>query len=140
MPSDDPRQTELLEKIREGVDGALAVVGPIDQALLDCAKRLRLDPTDETLAALSAGISNLGDLVELMNGIRTGVGHLDSRPVSEEAFASLERSLPLFREMQAALEAKDWISLADLIQYELSPLLGDGEQDLSAIRDRLAAP
>jgi hypothetical protein len=140
MPSEDPRQTELLEKIREGVDSALAVVGEIDRGLLDCSKRLRVDPTDDTFMALSAGISNLGDLVALVNGIRDGVAHLSSHTVPVETFGSMEKSLSLFHGMQAAMEGKDWITLADLIQYELSPLLAEGEKDLAAVRDRLSRP
>ncbi len=37
------------------------------------------------------------------------------------------------------MERKDWISLADLIQYELSPLLGEGKKEFEAVRDRLAS-
>jgi hypothetical protein len=140
MASEDPRQAELLEKIREGVDTALEVVGEIDRGLLDSSKRLRVDPTDETFTALSAGISNLGDLVALVNGIRDGAAHLSSQIVPAETFGSLEKSLSLFQNMQAAMEGKDWITLADLIQYELSPLLAEGEKDLAAVRDRLSRP
>ncbi len=138
MPSDDPRQQELLAKIREGVDSALAVIGEIDGNLLACAKRLRIDPSEESFAALSSGISTLGDLVDLVKEIRNGAAHLASRPLSADAFASLEKSLSLFQGMEEALEGKDWITLADLIQYELSPLLGQGEKDLAAVRDLLS--
>jgi hypothetical protein len=138
MPSDDPRQTELLATIREGVENALAVVGEIDRRLLACSNRLRVDPSDDTFTALSSEISNLDAFVALVQEIGNGVAHLASRPVPADAFAALEKSLPLFQQMQAAMEGKDWVTLADLIQYELSPLLADGARDLSAIRDLLA--
>jgi hypothetical protein len=38
------------------------------------------------------------------------------------------------------MERKDWISLADLIQYELSPLLGEGGKEFGAVRDLLSSP
>lgn len=138
MESGDPRQVELQGKIREGIEAALSVVGEIDAGLLDCSKRLRLDPSSETLSALSLGIGNLGDLVDLVQEIRKGVDHLESRPVPADAFASLEKSGDLFREMQAALERKDWVSLADLIQYEISPILGEGKKEFAAVLDLLA--
>ena len=138
MQTDDPRQMELLATIRGGIDNALAVVGEIDRRLLACANRLRVDPSDDTFTALSSEISNLDALVALMQEIKNGVAHLASRPVPAGAFASLEKSLSLFQQMQAAMEGKDWITLADLIQYELSPLLADGAKDLSGIRDLLA--
>jgi hypothetical protein len=134
----DPRQIELLARIREGIDNALGVVGEIDRRLLACSNRLRVDPSDDTFTALSLEISNLDAFVALVQEIKNGVAHLASRPVPAEAFDSLEKSLSLFRQMQTAMEGKDWVTLADLIQYELSPLLADGKKDLSGIRDVLA--
>ena len=138
MQTDDPRQTELLATIREGIDNALAVVGEIDRRLLACANRLRVDPSDDTFTTLSLEISNLDAFVALAQEIKNGLAHIASLPVPTGAFASLEKSLSLFQQMQAAMEGKDWVTLADLIQYELSPLLADGEKDLSGIRDLLA--
>ncbi|MHB1011377.1 MAG: hypothetical protein ACYC37_00500 [Desulfobacteria bacterium] len=138
MQTDDPRQMELLARIREGIENALAVVGEVDRRLLTCANRLRVDPSDDTFTALSSEISNLDALVALVQEIKNGFVHLASRPVPADTFASLEKSLPLFQQMHAAMEGKDWVTLADLIQYELSPLLADGEKDLSRARDLLA--
>lgn len=140
MQNDDPRQVELLSRIREGVESALSVVGEIDGRLLDCSKRLRVDPSGEAFTALSTGLTNLGDLIDLVKEIGNGAAHLASRPLPADAFASLEKSVSLFQGMQEALEGKDWITLADLIQYELSPLLGQGEKDLAAVRDLLSSP
>ncbi len=140
MQTDDPRQIELLAKIREGIENALAVVGEIDRRLLTCSNRLRVDPSDDTFTALSSEISNLDAFVALMQELKNGFAFLTSRPVPPDAFASLEQSLSLFQQMQAAMEGSDWVTLADLIQYELSPLLAEGERDLSGIRDLLARP
>lgn len=138
MRTDDPRQMELLAKIREGIENAVEAVGEIDRRLLACSNRLRVDPSDDTFTALSSEISNLEAIVALVQEIKNGVAHLPSRPVPPDAFSSLEKSLSLFQQMQASMEGKDWVTLADLIQYELSPLLADGEKDLSGIRDLLA--
>jgi hypothetical protein len=140
MPNEDPRQVELLARIREGIESALSVVGEIDAGLVDCSKRLRVDPSNDTFSALSMGVTNLGDLISLMQEIRKGFAHLVSRPVPPEAFSFLDKSVDLFREMQASMERKDWISLADLIQYELSPLLGEGGKEFGAVRDLLSSP
>jgi len=139
MGTDDPRQVELLARIRDGVEAAISVVGEIDAGLLDCSKQLRVDPSNETFTVLSAGVTNLGDLIALVEEIRKGVAHLASLPVPEGAFSALDKSVDLFREMQAAMERKDWISLADLIQYELSPILGEGKKEFAVVRDLLAS-
>jgi len=140
MPNDDPRQAELLTRIREGVESALQVVGEIDAGLLDSSKRLRVDPSNEAFSALSMGLTNLGDLIALVQEIRRGVAHLESRSVPREVFSFLDKSTDLFREMQAAMERKDWVSLADLIQYELSPVLAEGKKEFSSVLELLSAP
>jgi hypothetical protein len=139
MGSDDPRQGELLAKLLEGVDGALGTVEEIDKRLVACSKLLRVGNDAEVFTALSSGISNLGDLFDLVREIKNGVSVLKSRSIPAEAFVSWEKSVDLFREMLAAFEGKDWITLADLIQYEISPLLAEGGKDLSRVREMLAA-
>jgi len=39
--------------------------------------------------------------------------------------------------MEAAMERNDWISLADLIQYEISPIIDQSKKELSSIKERL---
>jgi len=137
MTNGDP-QAELLATIMQGVDTAISVVDDIEAGLLDCSKQLRVDPSFDTFTTLSIGIGNLGDMVALMQEIYKGCAHLRSNPVSAESVTSFEKSVDLFREAQASMERQDWISLADLIQYEVSPILKESKQELLALRDCLA--
>ncbi|MCK7467509.1 MAG: hypothetical protein MZU91_04845 [Desulfosudis oleivorans] len=41
--------------------------------------------------------------------------------------------------MLSAFEAKDWITVADLIQYELKPVLSGIEADLARVKEELFA-
>ncbi len=139
MANEDPQRSELLAKVREGVEVAASVIGEIDTGLLDCAKRLRVDPSNETFSELSARITNLGDLVALVREVRKGAEYLEIRPGTEVLLPFLEMSVDLFRGMQAAMERKDWVTLADLIQYELSPVLSEGNEEFAAVLDLLSA-
>jgi len=138
MGTNDPRQAELLEKIRQGIDSALGITGMIGGRFIACSKQLRVEPGTEAFTLLSGEIANLGDLLALVQEIRKGVGFLADRTVTADAFVSWEKSIPLFREIIAALEGKDWITLADLMQYELAPLLEAGEKELAGVRELLA--
>jgi len=138
MSNGDP-QAELLNTIIQGVDAAMSVIDEIEAGLIDCSKRLRVDPSNETFTAFSAGIANLSDLVALMQEIRKGFEHLQNSPVSPEEIAVFGESVGLFREMEEAMERKDWITLADLIQYEISPLIIKSKQEFIAIKERLSA-
>jgi len=136
MTNGDP-QAELLATIMQGVDTAISVVDDIEAGLLECSKQLRIDPSFETFTALSAGISNLGDMVSLMQEIYKGCAHLRSNPVPAEFVTAFEKSVDLFREVQVSMERQDWISLADLIQYEISPILKESKQELITVRECL---
>ena len=139
MTNGDP-QAELLATITQGVDAAISVIDEIEAGLIDCSKRLRVDPSDETFTTFSAGITNLSDLVALMQEIRKGFEHMQNSPVSPEDIAVFAESVGMFREIQESMERKDWISVADLIQYEVSPILIRSKQEFLAIKERLASP
>ncbi|MCL1925811.1 MAG: hypothetical protein FWF95_01565 [Syntrophorhabdaceae bacterium] len=136
MTNGDP-QVELLATIKQGVDTAISVADEIEAGILDCSKQLRVDPSFETFTSLSTGISNLGDIVALMQEIQNGCAHLRNNPVPAESVAVFGKSVDLFREAQASMERQDWISLADLMQYEISPILKESKRELIAMRDCL---
>ena len=135
---DNDSRAELLIAIRQGVDMAIAAIDDIEAELLDGSKRLRTDPSKETVAALSAGIGNFDDLVSLMREIHKGCTHLRNPSVSSESKTVLTKSADLFHTMQESMERKDWIVLANLIQRELSPILGESRRECFAVRDCLA--
>ena len=137
MTNGDPT-AGLLTTIMRGVDTAISVADDIEAGLLDCSKRLRVDPSTDTFTALSVGISNLGDMVALIQEIHKGCAHLQNNPVPSEFVTVFEKSIDLFREAQASMERQDWVSLADLIQYEISPILKESKQELIVVRDCLA--
>ena len=136
MTAGDP-QAELLATIIQGVDAALSVIDEIETELLDCSTGLRVNPSVETFTALSAGVNNLGDFVSLMQEIRKGFTNLHNSPVPPEAVAVFAKSVDQFREMEAAMERNDWISLADLIQYEIAPIIEESKKELFSIKERL---
>jgi hypothetical protein len=138
MAAENRRQEELGRLLQDGIESAVEVVGEIDGRLVDCSRRLRVGQDTESFQNLAAELSRLGDLFSLVREIRAGVGCLSPPPVPANAFASWESASGLFQEMMAALEGRDWVTLADLIQYELSPFLASGEKDLAGVRECLA--
>jgi hypothetical protein len=121
------------------VEAAISRRREIDAALLELLEAAPSRPVERNLLGAVAGDleprrprrPRAGDPE------RGGPPGVPSRP--RDAFASLEKSVDLFREMNAAMERKDWVSLADLIQYELSPLLEEGRKEFTVVRDLLSA-
>ena len=130
-------QPELFSTILQGVETAVSVVDDIEAGLLDCSKQLRIDPSLDAFTLLSTGISNLGDMITLIQEIFKGCAYLQNNLVPAESVSAFEKSVDLFREAQASMERNDWISLADLIQYEISPVLQESKRELIAIQDKL---
>lgn len=133
----EARESELVNVLKEGLDDAVWSAGSIGNRLLESSDRLRIDHDEGTFRMLSEEIGNLGCLVDLVDGLRKGANCLQTSSVGPDLFGSWGRSLALFQEMLSALERKDWILLADLIRYELRPVLEKGEMELAAFRKSL---
>ncbi len=133
------RDEELVKAIQTGIAASEEVVGEIGERLLDCVNLLRTEQSDKVFMDLSEGIGNLYHLLEFVREVRRGMEHLSSRgyDVSMEPFKCWDNSLDIFREMLSAFENKDWVTLSDLIQYELPLILEDGRKGLSEIQEGL---
>jgi len=133
------KDVELVEALRKGISEADGIVTEIGDGLLDCVNLLRSEQSDEVFMALSEGIRNLDHLMGFVREVKRGIGHLRLRgyDISMDSFACWDDSLTIFRDMLSAFETRDWVTLSDLIQYELPPLLREGRKGLSEISERL---
>lgn len=132
---------ELLNAMKEGVSDVSGIVGVLESDLTDCATALRIEHSETVFRKLAEGIQNLEHLMDFLGQLREGLGHLSRS--GGRSFGSFPDSAgqvqPLFRDMLSAFEAKDWITVADLIQYELKPVLSGIEADLARVKEELFA-
>jgi hypothetical protein len=134
---DTKKEDDLLNAIRNGVTEANTVIEDIGNGLVECARLLRVEQSERSSAALSEGVKNLNHLVDFIKELKRGIGHLKGFNVPPDIFSCWDKSVGLFNEMFSAIEGKDWITLADLIEYELHPLLAEGKKGLSELHERL---
>jgi len=140
MEDDDmKRDAELVKAIQKGITEADEIVTEIGDKLLDCVNLLRTEQSDRVFKELSEGIKNLNHLMDFIREVKKGIEHLRLKgyDISMEPFACWDNSLDIFREMLSAFENRDWVTLSDLIQYELPPLFEEGKKGLSEITERL---
>jgi hypothetical protein len=132
---------ELLKAVKEGVSDVSGIVGVLERDLTDCATGLRIEHTETVFRKLAEGIQNLEHLMDFLGQLREGLGHLSRSGFGASSVFpdSASQVQPLFRDMLAAFEAKDWITVADLIQYELKPVLSGIEADLLRVKEELSA-
>ena len=136
---DMKRDAELVKAIQKGIAEADDIVTEIGEGLLECVNLLRTEQSDRVFMALSEGLKNLNHLMDFIREVRKGIEHLRHKgyDIPMEPFACWDNSLDIFKEMLSAFETRDWVTLSDLIQYELPPLFEEGRKGLSEIRERL---
>ncbi|VAX29992.1 hypothetical protein MNBD_NITROSPIRAE03-721 [hydrothermal vent metagenome] len=140
MGNDDMKKdVELVKAVQKGITETGEIVTEIGDRLLDCVNLLRTEQSERVFMALSEEIKNLNQLMDFIREVRKGVEHLRLKgyDISMEPFVCWDNSLDVFREMLSAFESRDWVTLSDLIQYELPPLFEEGKKGLFEIKERL---
>lgn len=128
---------ELVEAMRNGIRETLEIIENMGEDLTNCSSLLRVEQSERVFISLSGGLENLGHLMDFIQEIKRGIGHLKGRDISAEPLSCWDKSLSLFKEMLSAFENKDWITVADLIQYETYPLLEEGRKGLTELLQQL---
>lgn len=131
------KNAELIEAMRNGLRVTMESIEIIDENMASCSSLLRVEQTERVFHALSEGLENLSHLVEFIKEVKRGIGHLKECDITIESLVCWDKSLSLFEEMLAAFENKDWITVADLIQYEIHPLLTEGRKGLAQLLQQL---
>lgn len=133
MEASDGKNDELIDAIRKGLTEIPGIVGAINNELMECANLLRVEESERTFVALTESIKDLNQLIEFVKELKIAVGQLKGIDIPGEIFSCWDRSLNVFKEMLSAIENKDWITLSDLIQYEIYPLLEEGGKGLAEV-------
>lgn len=126
--------TEIKEALISGLEECDSAIGLIAERVLMCAQGLRSNPDQGLFDSMGILIDNLRGLTELVRGIGDSVSTIG---ISPAPLASWERGSRIFAEMGGAFERNDWVALADLLQYELHPLLIEGRTGFGVVLDGL---
>ena len=133
------RELELKEAIMKSLDDIPEIIDELDDSLGRTAAALRIGQDEEVFGRLSQGLDGLKYLVQYIGELTNGLKHLEGcgQEVPVDSISCWERSEGLFKEMLACFESEDWVSVSDMIEYEIRPLLKEGRQGLVAVRDGL---
>lgn len=122
--------TEIRQALIGGLEECDNAIGLIAERVLLCAQGLRANPDQGVFDAMGTLIDNLRGLTELVRGIGDSVSALG---VSSAPLAAWGRGPRIFAEMGSAFERNDWVALADLLQYELHPMLAEGREGFGVV-------
>ncbi len=128
---------ELLKAITEGVVEVEGLVGEMRERFLEVVNNLRVKQDEEAFYRLSGGMENLKDLMAFLDQLKEGLESLDNPSLSWKGLKCWEGSTELFKEMLSAFEREDWVTVADIIEYELVPILEKGREELKELEHLL---
>jgi len=116
----DPAEkvVSLLKKMGEYLEGFSAGVGEV-------ADQFRVGSPEEANKILMQAIEGIGAFSELLSTARlvTGSELSDLSYENKSLGEREERLLELTKQMQTSQEEKDWVTVADLLEYEIGPLM-----------------
>lgn len=120
---------DLRAALNDGIRECMAVSEIVAGRMLACADSLRINPDADALGALGQLVEDLRAIDELVGGIGAAASSLGLR-----ADIGWALSAPIFGAMGAAFERGDWVSVADVLQYELHPVLVKSCSDLGGLK------
>ena len=103
----------------------------------DTIQPLRLEESERVFLNLSQNIQELDCFIDFITKLKEGMRYYENFGLMADPLLSQNTGLVIFREMHSALESKDWIMLADLIEYELSPLLIREDEWLGDLNEKI---
>ncbi|NOY65176.1 MAG: hypothetical protein GXO97_07275 [Nitrospirae bacterium] len=131
----DEKREVLLNAIKKGITEVEGLIGIAAEGLYKCAADLRVEQSEEVFQNLSRGMKSLNAIVDFITHVDKGIDQLNEMgmSISKEPLKKWGESLNIFEDMLSAFESNDWVTVCDLIQYEIDPLLKDGQQGLKEL-------
>ncbi len=122
----------LLGKMKDYLEG-------FSGGIENVADQFRMGSPEEANKFLFQAIEGISAFVELLHTVRlftkSDLAHLTFENESLEEREN--RLLEVTKKMQASQEEKDWITVADLLEYELSPLMTEWKGMIPTIEDEV---
>jgi hypothetical protein len=134
---DGIENSALLKVIKDSLADARDTVQKLAQLFNDNVRQLRLEATEDVLNQLTQNIVDLQYVMEFIEKLREGMKFFNAFGLPSDPISHQDTGMNLFKEINSSIEAKDWIMLSDLIEYELAPLLIKEDEWIGTIEEKL---
>ena len=133
----EPDRPELFAAIKNSIGDARQVVQELADVFTERIQPLRLEESEAVFNDLTQNIYDLQGLMEFLKELKEGMDFYEGFSLPTDPISSNNNGLNLFKEMLASMESRDWVMLADLIEYELSPMLMNQSEWLGKLDEKL---
>jgi len=120
---DEVQNPALMKVIKDSLEDARDTAQKLAQVFKDNVLQLRLEQTESVLNQLTRSIEDLQNVMDFTEKLREAMQFFNGFGLPVDPITNQGAGINLFKEMNTAIETKDWIMLSDLIEYELAPLL-----------------
>jgi len=132
LKNPEEKVASLLERMGDYLDGFPDGLGKV-------ADQFRMGNPEEANKALLHALEGLSSFVELLSTVRL-VANSDLADIKSDTGTLPEKEknfLEITTSMAASQEERDWITVADLLEYELAPLMKDWSAMIPQIRNEV---
>ncbi|HEB72855.1 MAG TPA: hypothetical protein ENI77_09570 [Nitrospirae bacterium] len=114
---------DLLKRMSEYLEGFSAGVGEV-------ADQFRVGSPEDANRILVQAIEGIGAFIELLSSVRLVTGsELSDLSYENKSLGEREEMLlDITKKMQTSQKEKDWVTVADLLEYELGPLMTEWKE------------
>ena len=127
----------LIEAIAVAIRDGQKYIKDLAKDLEKCAQTLRVEHSRGVFTTIANNIESLKALMEFGEELRNSLARTSGIDVRIESILPKDDFLNVFQAIVAAFEARDWVALADLIQYELLPLIQRSSEELTLLEAKL---
>lgn len=120
----------LSRLILDGVEKVNGLIGQLVPALEETADRFRTQPEEEANRYFRECLDGVSQMVEFIENFQrvTGLDFSHEVILGTQVSDRQKKLLDLSRDLHKAQVEKDWVMLADLLEYELVPHLQEWSQ------------
>ncbi|MBI5057054.1 MAG: hypothetical protein HZB61_10610 [Nitrospirae bacterium] len=136
---DEVQNSALLKVIKDSLEDARDTAQKLAQVFKDNVLQLRLEQTESVLNQLTRSIEDLQNVMDFTEKLREAMQFFKDFGLPADPITNQGAGINLFKEMNNAIETKDWIMLSDLIEYELAPLLIKEDEWFGSLEEKLKA-
>lgn len=129
-----------LEKAAELLRGMGDYLGRLYDGAAGVADKFRMGSEEEANSLLAKVLDGLGVFTELVDTVKK-LSKTDLAQISDEGGESLtskeDRTLKTLKELETAQTNKDWVLVADVLEYDLAPLMNEWRRMLPIVEKEL---
>ena len=134
---DEVQNPALLKVIKDSIIDGRDTLQKLAQVFKDNVLQLRLEQTESVLNQLTLSIADLQNVMEFIEKLHEGMQFFKDFGLPADPITYQGTGINLFKEINSAIETRDWIMLSDLIEYELAPLLIKEDEWFGSLEEKL---